>query len=102
MASAIGNRRGKKTRHTTVTEEAAKVYQLLLRAGFVACPGAISGSPGSQRRITITYELTRTRITVASKGVQDLHLYGAINREILETTIREYPNTRVTLRDHTK
>jgi hypothetical protein len=102
MASAIGNRRGKKTRHTTVTEEAAKIYSLLLRSGFVACPGAISGSPGSQRRITITYELNRTRITIASKGVQDLHIYGVVNREKLEAALRGYPNSLFMIRDHTK
>lgn len=99
MATILGNRRGKKTRHNTVTEAAGRVYQLLLAAGFVASPGVISPTGGGRSRITVTYETNRTRVVVVGAGVQDLHIYGAIDREKLETVLRSHIGKNLTIRN---
>jgi hypothetical protein len=102
MPKIKGSRHGKKTRHKTVTEEAGRVYQLLLEEKFTPYPGIIAGGTVSHFRITLTYETNRTRITVSKNAVQELLLYGPIDRDKLETVLLGYAGRFLTIRDHAK
>jgi len=102
MATIKGNRYGRKARHKTVTEEASRVYQLLLAEKFTPRPGVISGGSVSRFHITITYEAHRTRVTVSKNAVQELLIYGPIDRDKLETVLLAYAGRFLTIRDHTQ
>jgi len=100
MAKIRGNRHNPKVRHKSVTASANKVYQYLLRQGFVVNPGMITSSgTGGQLRITLTYEPRRTCITVFGQGVQDLLLYGAFDRAKLEEALKHCTETPLHIRD---
>jgi len=89
MAEILGKRHGHKARHKTVTEAASKVYQVLLKAGFIPYPGVIKRGAGPILRITVSYEPTRIRLKISSKATQELSLYGEIDKIKLESTLRE-------------
>ncbi|MBF0380717.1 MAG: hypothetical protein HQL69_06855 [Magnetococcales bacterium] len=81
----------KATRHTTLTDNGAKVYKTLQRAGFYPHPGHISGRSGrgGQLRLKISSDSSRTRIRVAGGGVQEIFLYGSVNLKLVVTSLRE-------------
>ncbi|MBF0453187.1 MAG: hypothetical protein HQL72_00035 [Magnetococcales bacterium] len=71
----------KATRHTSLTDNGAKVCKALRRGGFSPHPGPISARSGrgGQLRIKVSSENGRTRIRVAGGGVQEIFLYGLVD-----------------------
>ncbi|MBF0142013.1 MAG: hypothetical protein HQL57_06975 [Magnetococcales bacterium] len=81
----------KPTRHSSLTDNAARVVAALRRAGFRPHPGPISGrfGGGGTVRVKISGESGRTRLRVAGGGVQELFLYGPVRMETVVAVIRE-------------
>lgn len=75
----------KSTRHTSLTDNGAKVCQLLKRAGFRPHPGPISARSGrgGALRVKISADQGRTRIRIAGGGVQEVFLYGTVELQHL-------------------
>jgi hypothetical protein len=98
---AKGNRKGKKTRHISVTDMASQVYSHLLANGVVSYPGPISqrGGGGAQPRITLATENTRYRITIANSGTQTLYVYGVVDHGLLQNVLKQLVGDGLRLRD---
>ncbi|MBF0621651.1 MAG: hypothetical protein HQL54_06955 [Magnetococcales bacterium] len=81
----------KQTRHTSLTDKAAKVCRQLRRAGFHPHPGPISarGGHGGALRIKISAEPNRIRLRIAGSGVQEVFLYGPIVLNDLIRTVQD-------------
>ena len=101
MPKIGGGRRGRKSKHKTVTHSAAEVYTVLLAHGFIPHPGIIAPKGGrGGLRITVTHEPTRVRIAVNSVGSQELLVYGAIDRDKLHAALQTCEPLSLTIRDH--
>ncbi|MBF0195603.1 MAG: hypothetical protein HQL71_13660 [Magnetococcales bacterium] len=83
--------KNKATRHTTLTDNGAKVFKVLQRAGFYPHPGHISGrfGRGGEMRVKITSECGRTRIRVAGGGVQEIFLYGSVDLKLVVSSLSD-------------
>jgi hypothetical protein len=81
----------KSTRHSSVTDNGAKVCKILRRAGFHPHPGPISARSGrgGELRIKITSDSGRVRIRVSGGGVQEIFLYGAVDFESLVKSLAD-------------
>ncbi|MBF0444150.1 MAG: hypothetical protein HQL68_01065 [Magnetococcales bacterium] len=81
----------KATRHTTLTENGAKVCKILQRSGFYPHPGHISGRSGrgGEMRVKISADRGRTRIRVAGGGVQEIFLYGSVDLEMVVSSLSD-------------
>jgi hypothetical protein len=98
---AKGKRKGKKTRHISLTEMASEVYSQLLAAGFVPHPGPISshGGGGPETRITLANENSRFRIVVVHSGTQTLYVYGQVDQALLEQVLRRFVGDKLKVRN---
>jgi hypothetical protein len=81
----------KATRHTTLTDNGAKVCKILQRAGFYPHPGLIRGRSGrgGELRVKISADSGRTRIRVAGGGVQEIFLYGSVDLKLVVSSLSD-------------
>jgi len=78
----------KTTRHSSLTQNGAKVAKILTKEGFFPHPGEISARAGGggEIRIKIIADDGRTRIRVSGGGVQQIYIYGSVSLpELVET-----------------
>lgn len=80
-------------RHSTMTDAARAVADLITREGVVVHPGIINPKAGRSGnvRIKIRIEGGRTTIVVSGTGVQELHVYGPLPESVLDRLRTEYP-----------
>lgn len=79
---------GKPTPHTSLTNTAREVVGSLRAFGLSPYPGVIDPRGGSScRRIMITVEEKRIKITVSGEGVQDLFLYGSYDKKMVVAAV---------------
>lgn len=101
MATIKGTLGSRSTRHSTVTDTAARVRRALLMADVLAHPGVINPRGGrGAARIIVTAEPGRIRISVSGAGHQELLVYGRVTRrDVVHPLEREFGTTAVTVRD---